>query len=87
VIPKALLDASDEFHMWMGMCIAQWATIEAHVFRVCWRALACSEERAAIVYFRLPNLDVRMALTNELVQSVLPKTASGDALHPDLKAW
>jgi hypothetical protein len=86
-IPKALLEAADEFHMWIGMCISLWATIEARIFRICWKSLGCSEERAAIVYFRTPSLDTRMALTQELVESVLPKTAAGQPLHPDLSAW
>jgi hypothetical protein len=31
--------------------------------------------------------DTDDALTQELVESVLPKTASGQPIHPDLKAW
>jgi hypothetical protein len=86
-IPKTLREAADEFHMWMGMCIAQWANVEATIFRVFWQSLACPEERAAIVYFRSPSTETRMKLTQELVASVLPKTASGKQPHDDLKAW
>lgn len=87
VIPKAQLAAADEFHMWMGMCIALWATVETRIFRICWKSLACSEERAAIVYFKSPSLEARMTLTQELVESVLPKTTTGQPIHDDLKAW
>jgi hypothetical protein len=86
-IPKQLREASDEFYMWVGMCIADWAKIDGLVFGICHKSLGCKAEKAAVVYFKSPALEVRITLTQELVESILPKTPNGKPIHPDLKAW
>lgn len=86
-IPKPLQEASDEFYMWIGHCITDWAATESVIFQIFWKSLGCKEEQAAIVYFKSPSLETRFTLTQELVLSVLPKTESGKPIHPDLKAW
>jgi len=86
-IPKLLQEAHDEFYMWVGMCIADWAMVEDELFRICWNALSCPQKQAAIVFFRSPALENRLTLTSELVQAILPKTKSGKQPHADLKLW
>ncbi len=79
----------DEFHMWIGYCISSWARVEERLFEVCWAALSCPKERAAIVYYRTPTLDARLKLTDKLVRSALPKPArkSGGHLHRHVSIW
>jgi hypothetical protein len=73
--------------MWVGHCITAWAGLEDRLFEILWCILGCPQERAAIVYYKTPQLEARLTLTDELVRSILPKTGSGTQPHPDLKAW
>lgn len=79
--------AQDQFHLVLGYCIAKWADIEEQLFRICWAALRCTPEHAAVVFFRTPTLEARFALTTELLEWVLPRTVPGEQPHPDLKSW
>lgn len=81
--------ASDQFHMAVGYCIAKWAQIEDQLFRLCWTALRCPPQQAAIVYFRTPTVDGRLALVSELIRTALPKKAKKDGGHDhaDTKTW
>jgi hypothetical protein len=79
----------DEFHMWVGYCITAWSQVEDRLFQFCWNTLNCEPELAAIVYFRIPGLDGRISLANELVTAVLPsrEKKNGGQDHPMVKAW
>jgi hypothetical protein len=82
-------DEHDEFLMWVGICVTEWARIEEQLFHLCEKALNTRVERAAIVYYRTPTIDARLKLVDELVRSVLPKRERkvGGHDHPDLKEW
>ena len=69
--PESLDAISDEFNKAIGQCITQWALVEEELFQICWRVLQCALEHAAIIYYRTPNLDARLSLASELVESDL----------------
>jgi hypothetical protein len=78
----------DEFHMWAGYCITAWSKVDARLFEIFWQTLACSKQHAAIIYYRINSLDTRIKLTDELIETVLPKSQhSGGHKHPDAIAW
>jgi hypothetical protein len=77
----------DEFLQWIGICIISWAWIEECLFEICAWSLGTSKDRAAIVYYRTPNLDARLSLTDELVRAALPQPNSSGHDHPDVKQW
>jgi hypothetical protein len=83
-----LQEWADEFHMMMGYCIAEWATVDEELFLI-FRDCLGPYEQSAIIYFRTPGLNVRLGLTDELVLSVLPEKErkSGGHDHPSVKAW
>jgi hypothetical protein len=65
-------DISDEFHMWLGYCIAKWADIEEHLFHICHDALKSPITQSVIVYYKTPTVAARLTLVGELVLSILP---------------
>jgi hypothetical protein len=83
------LHEGPEFYMYVGYCITAWAKVEEELFDICVDLLGSKLERAAIVYYRLPSLSVRLGLVDELVASALPQRTkkNGGHDHPDLKAW
>jgi hypothetical protein len=88
--PPVKITASEiEFLMYVGYCITTWADVEEKLFDILWKCLKCPPEQAAIVYYRTPNLDGRLSLTDELVKHALPKPKrkSGGHPHPDVKQW
>jgi hypothetical protein len=86
-VQKSWQELGDEFHMMVGYCIAEWANVEDLLFKICAQCLSCSMERAAIIYFRTPNIDARLTLASELVKTVLPRQQPGTRPHPDVKLW
>jgi hypothetical protein len=82
-----LQTAAEQFHMWMGYCIAEWAYIDDYFFSVCHAALECPKQQAAIVYYKTPNFEARITLADELVKTVLPRHKPGDKPHEDLSTW
>ena len=80
--------AADDFHMMIGYCIAEWAKVDDELFRI-FRDGVGPYEQSAIIYYRTPTLNARLGLTDEIVQSVLPKRPkkSGGHYHPSVKAW
>jgi hypothetical protein len=80
--------AGDEFHLYVGYCIAAWARVDDALFEIC-RGCLGPTEQSAIIYYRTPGLDLRFKLTDELVLSILPRRQrkSGGHDHPDVKAW
>src|SRR5208282_2222336 len=87
--PKTLQEMNDEFHMMVGECVTQWATVEELLFRTCRICLACTTEQAAIVYYRTPTIAARIELIDELLGLVLPPKdpKRGSEHHPDTKEW
>jgi hypothetical protein len=67
--PKTQKELRDEFHMAIGYCIAQWATLEDQLFRICRDCLG-PYEQTAIIYYKTPTLSSRIDLADELFKSV-----------------
>jgi hypothetical protein len=80
------MPAADEFYCMIGQCIAEWAKVDDELFGI-FRDCVGPYDQCAIIYYRIPGLDARFGLTDEIVRSVLPKTESGEQPHPRLKAW
>lgn len=78
-----------EFLAWIGQCITIWSSVEERLFNIFWRCLGSTEEHAAIIYYRMPALDARLSMVDEIVKSVLPKRANKNGGHdpPELKHW
>jgi hypothetical protein len=85
----ATMHEGPQFYMYVGYCITAWANVEEELFDICADVLGCKLERAAIVYYRLPSLSVRLGLVDELVTSGLPERSrkNGGHDHPDLRTW
>jgi hypothetical protein len=56
----------DEFHRVMGSCIAAWAQVDDQLFRI-FRSCIGPYDQSAVIYYRTPGLDVRLALVDEIV--------------------
>jgi hypothetical protein len=86
--PETRDELRDTFHMMIGYCIAEWANVDDELFRI-FRDCVGPAEQCSIIYYRTPGLDVRLNLTDEIVKSVLPKTArkSGGHDHVSVKSW
>jgi hypothetical protein len=80
---------ADMFHMQIGYCIAEWANVDDELFRIFHECLGAPIERSAIVYFRLPGIDIRLGTTDELVRAELPnpERPSGGHLGESAKKW
>jgi hypothetical protein len=81
-------EIKNEFYALIGRCIAAWAQVDDSLFLV-FRDCLGPYDQSAIIYYRLPGLDVRFGLTDEIVRSVLPRRPrkSGAHEHPSVKAW
>jgi len=86
--PKSWQELGDEFHMMIGYCIAEWAMADDELFRI-FRDCVGSYDQCAIIYYRMPGLDVRLGCTSELVESVFPRPErkSGGHPHSGVKKW
>jgi hypothetical protein len=86
--PSNWQELGDEFHLMIGNCIAAWAEVDDELFRI-FRDCVGPYEQCAIVYYRMPGLDVRLGCTSELVESVFPKPErrSGGHPHESVKRW
>jgi hypothetical protein len=87
--PRSWEQLFDEFHTQIGYCITEWAVVDNELFRIFQDCLGGPIEQAAIAYYRTPALDLRFGLTDEIVQSALPKKTrkSGGHDHPSIKVW
>ncbi|WP_409188586.1 hypothetical protein [Bradyrhizobium sp. RDM4] len=85
--PQGILLPKQEFYMYVGLCITAWGKIEEELFDICVDALGCTQERAAIIYYRTPTVRARLDLTDELVSTVLPKHKPGSHTPEDAKIW
>ncbi len=80
-------DKGAEFFEALGRCIAAWAAVDEELFRIFSWCIS-PREQAAIVYYRLPGLDIRLAHVDEIVRSILPKLGKpGDHHHASVKTW
>jgi hypothetical protein len=77
-------ELSDEFHMMIGYCVAEWAAVDDALFLIL-RDCIGPYEQSAIIFYRTPSLDARFNLTDEIVRSVLPKPARKDGGHEDVR--
>lgn len=82
--------AGEEFYMWIGQCIAEWANVDDALFEI-FRECVGPYDQCAIIYYRLPGLDIRFGLTDEIVRSVLPEPEKpkekGGHDHVSVVAW
>lgn len=79
---------ADEFYRWLGLCITSWAHVEDQLFHYCWAILGGSKQRAAIVFFRTPTLETRVALIDELLPTILPAIPKNGHKGPyAIKTW
>ena len=87
--PKTLQELGEEFHLMIGECVAAWAQVDDELFRIFLECLGAPAPQCAIIFYRLPGLDVRFNLTDEIVRSVLPPRArkQGGHDHPSVVAW
>jgi hypothetical protein len=85
----AMADAFEEFYIWVGVCITEWAHVEDWLFMTCRRCLRTRNDLASIVYYRTPQLESRLKLVDELVKANLPerKKKNGGHDHPDIIEW
>jgi hypothetical protein len=74
------------FFSWIGVCIKEWAKIEAVLFKLCGHVLGAKPQHVAIVYYRTPSLEGRLQLTNELLSSFFPKNP-GEHDDPIFVTW
>jgi hypothetical protein len=81
-------EAAARFYEMIGRCIAEWAQVDSRLFLI-FRDCLGPYDQSAIIYYRMPGLDLRFGLTDEIVRSVLPRRPqkSGAHDHPSVKAW
>ena len=87
--PSPPPDPRDQFFKWIGLCISEWAQVDDELFNIFFQCVQAPVKQAAIIYFRTPGIDIRLGLTDEIVESVLPKPErkSGGHPHPLLRRW
>lgn len=80
---------AEEFLYWVGLCITEWAIIDEDLFHCCLKVFDADPQHVAIVYYRLSGLEARIALTDELVLTVLPQrdAKGGGHDHAVVKEW
>lgn len=79
---------SERFFSLVGYCITEWARVDDELFRIFQHCVG-NPKQCAIIFYRTPGIDIRIALTDEIVRSVLPlkDRKSGGHDHPSVKAW
>jgi hypothetical protein len=79
---------AEAFYRWIGVCIKEWADVEAELFKLCGFALKADRRQVATVFYRTPTIDSRLMLVDELLLNLLPQREknSGRA-HPDVTRW
>lgn len=85
---KSIEELTDEFHQLMGHAIANWAEVEAYLFKILRAALGVSSQRAAMVFSRAGQLESKRQLVGALLATRLPTRANnGGAEHADSRKW
>lgn len=76
-----------EFYNWMGQSVSNWAFADEALFNVFRACVGAPYEQCAIIYYRLPGLDIRASMTDEIVLSKLPRKDDGEHDHDDVTRW
>ena len=77
----SLPDEATKFLKQMGLCISAWAQADEVLFGIFERYVGAPRTQSAIIYYRLPGLDVRFSLVKEIVESVwMPEPLQGRML-------
>jgi hypothetical protein len=86
---STMSDHEREFHILLALCITEWATVENHLFCLLSLSLSATPQQVATLYYRTPNISSRLALTNEMLRTRLPKPAkrSGDLTNSLVEEW
>lgn len=71
----------------LGRCITIWAFVEEKLFDLCLMTLKAPKKQTAIVYYRTPTIDSRLALVEELIAAVLPIKNPGEHSTPTEIEW
>lgn len=85
---KFYIEQDEQFHLWVGYCISQWSFVDDNLFLI-FRDCVGPYDQCSIIYYRVPGLDARLSLTDEIVLSVLPQPErkNGGHSHKDVVAW
>jgi hypothetical protein len=85
---KTWQELGDEFHMQMGYCIAHWASVDNGLFKI-FHTCVGPLKQSAIIYYKIPGLEARLTLTDEIIRSIFPSTKNEPGKHPhrDVKRW
>jgi hypothetical protein len=81
-------ETANRFYELLGRCIYAWAKVDDELFLI-FRDCLGPYEQSAIIFYRTPGLDLRLNLTAEIVESVLPKPERKSGAHPhdSVKIW
>lgn len=79
-------DSTSEFFELVGRCITVWAWIDDELFRI-FHCCVGPREQCSIIFYRLPGIDARLSLTDEIVRSILPKKMAGVHDHESVQKW
>jgi hypothetical protein len=77
----------DRFFAAIGQAISEWANVEIELFYLSKIAIGCAEKYAAIVFYRTPTMESRLALTGDVIEATYPPIAAGAHHHPEIVAW
>jgi hypothetical protein len=82
-------DLGEEFMMFLGMCITEWANVEDEVFEIFHAVLSTDHRRTAILFYNVPTLESRLNLCSELLTTIFPQPVKKNGGHKnaDHKAW
>lgn len=84
---RDILRENEAFLANIGRCITAWSFVEEKLFEICFATLKAPKRQAAIVYYRTPSIEARLALVDELVKAVLPPKESGEHSSPAEREW
>ncbi len=73
----------DTFYRAIGTCIGSWAWVDEKFFEI-FQACVGPRTQCAIIYYRVPSLDARIKLVDEIVLSRLPQKDAGQHDHPSV---
>jgi hypothetical protein len=73
--------------MWVGLCLTRWGFVHEALYEICFSALNTTARNTAILFYKTPNFETRLSLTNELVEACFPSLKSGEHKCDALKEW
>lgn len=77
----------DTFYRAIGTCIGSWAWVDEKFFEIFQACVGAPVTQCAIIYYKVPGLDARITLTDEIVCSRLPQAANGEHTHSSVAQW